>query len=110
MRRSQTAAVLAAVLVAACDGTGGQAGSSAATVTSTMVVSEAMRNSPGFALANRYCTPCHAAPDPQAHKASEWPSVVARMQENMRRLGKTVPSLQQTGAIVDYLQQFARQD
>src|SRR6266545_2875799 len=29
------------------------------------------------------CQQCHVLPDPQRHKASEWPAVVARMEKNM---------------------------
>lgn len=71
-------------------------------------VSGEMRSAPGFKLAEQYCSECHAAPNPQQHSAGEWPSVVARMLDNMRRLGKPVPGQQDTGRIIDYLQQYAK--
>ena len=36
------------------------------------------------------CQQCHVLPDPQRHKASEWPAVVARMEKNMERMNRVV--------------------
>jgi cytochrome c2 len=36
------------------------------------------------------CNQCHVLPDPQRHTAAEWPSVVARMQENMAWMNRVV--------------------
>jgi len=36
------------------------------------------------------CNQCHVLPDPQRHTAAEWPSVVARMQENMEWMNRVV--------------------
>ena len=38
------------------------------------------------------CSQCHVLPDPQRHTAAEWPSVVARMQENMEWMNRVVGS------------------
>jgi cytochrome c2 len=38
------------------------------------------------------CRQCHVLPDPRRHTASEWPSVVARMQENMEWMNRVVGS------------------
>jgi len=36
------------------------------------------------------CQQCHVLPDPQRHKASEWPTVVARMEKNMEWMNRVV--------------------
>jgi hypothetical protein len=36
------------------------------------------------------CNQCHVLPDPQRHSASEWPAVVARMQQNMAWMNRVV--------------------
>jgi cytochrome c2 len=36
------------------------------------------------------CSQCHVLPDPQRHTATEWPGVVARMQENMAWMNRVV--------------------
>jgi cytochrome c5 len=36
------------------------------------------------------CSQCHVLPDPRRHTASEWPGVVARMQENMEWMNRVV--------------------
>src|SRR3989449_6882227 len=36
------------------------------------------------------CQQCHVLPDPQRHKASEWPAVVARMEKNMEWMNRAV--------------------
>jgi cytochrome c5 len=38
------------------------------------------------------CNQCHVLPDPKRHKAAEWRSVVARMQENMEWMNRVVGS------------------
>ena len=38
------------------------------------------------------CGQCHALPDPRMHTAKEWPSVVARMQNNMDWMNRVVGS------------------
>lgn len=55
------------------------------------------------------CARCHALPDPQQHTAEEWPAVVARMQQNMLTMGKTVPDEKALGEIIGFLQRNARQ-
>jgi hypothetical protein len=49
------------------------------------------------------CSQCHAPPDPQQHRAAEWPAVVARMRGNMAAFGKAVPDETATKEIVDFL-------
>jgi hypothetical protein len=36
------------------------------------------------------CSQCHVLPDPQRHTATEWPRVVARMQENMAWMNRVI--------------------
>ena len=38
------------------------------------------------------CNQCHVLPDPKRHTASEWPRVVARMQQNMQWMNRVVGS------------------
>lgn len=38
------------------------------------------------------CNQCHELPDPAAHRAAEWPAVVARMQDNMQWMNRVVGS------------------
>jgi len=61
------------------------------------------------------CQQCHTLPDPQRHTATEWPSVVARMEKNMLWMNRVVgskpdpdePQLR-IDEIVIYLQKHAR--
>lgn len=55
------------------------------------------------------CARCHALPDPRQHTAGEWPAVVARMQQNMLTMGRTVPDGKTLGEIIGFLQRNARQ-
>jgi cytochrome c5 len=50
------------------------------------------------------CSRCHALPDPRVHSSADWPTVFARMEQNMTRM--KVPPLQgtQTTDILLYLQ------
>ncbi len=54
------------------------------------------------------CSLCHALPDPQQHTSQEWPTVVARMKQNMVTQGKTVPNEATIGEIVGFLQRHAK--
>ena len=64
--------------------------------------------SAGAQLMMRNCTPCHGAPQPTAHTASEWEGVVARMQQ--RRAAKGFPPIpgEEVAVIMEYLQAHAR--
>jgi cytochrome c2 len=62
------------------------------------------------------CSQCHVLPDPQRHTAAEWPTVVARMQENMEWMNRVVGSKPVPGEpqlrveeINAFLQRYARQ-
>lgn len=56
------------------------------------------------------CADCHALPDPAQHTPSEWRLVVARMKQNILGAGRSMPSDDVFGAVVAYLEQFARQE
>lgn len=53
------------------------------------------------------CAQCHALPDPTQHSAEEWPSVVARMQQNLEFMGREPMSAEEIRLITDYLQDQA---
>lgn len=63
------------------------------------------------------CQQCHALPDPQRYKASEWPAVVKRMEHNMQWMNRVVGS-QPNGSepqlrvqeIIEFLQRHARKN
>jgi hypothetical protein len=63
------------------------------------------------------CQQCHVLPDPHRHTASEWPAVVARMQENMEWMNRVVgnrhppdePQLR-VDEINAFLRRYARKD
>jgi hypothetical protein len=52
-----------------------------------------------------YCGGCHAPPRPQAHQPSNWPAIVARMQEHRIRAGMPPIPAVELDVIIDYLQQ-----
>ncbi|HED18685.1 MAG TPA: hypothetical protein ENI74_04180 [Gammaproteobacteria bacterium] len=54
------------------------------------------------------CARCHALPDPKQHTRDEWPSVVARMKQNMVAMDKSVPKGQTMKEIVAFLQRHAK--
>lgn len=45
----------------------------------------------GLAAFSKVCSQCHALPDPAQHSDAEWPGVVARMLQNMDRMGVKPP-------------------
>ena len=54
------------------------------------------------------CSRCHALPDIQIHSSGDWPSVFMRMERNMERMKVSLPSQEQTGNILLYLQEVAK--
>lgn len=102
--------VVLACAVSACDKTDG----SSTTQSGTQKPGEApvavvqMQNDAGQAVTVEFCSDCHATPKPAVHTADEWPGVMARMLDNMRRGGKRSPGNTQIETILDYLQTNAR--
>ena len=64
-------------------------------------------DSDGAKLVTQYCGQCHVPPLPTAHKASEWPQVVERMNGHMIDQGMLVPDNGKLQIILEYLQQHA---
>ncbi len=54
------------------------------------------------------CSQCHALPDPKQHTGDEWPTVIQRMVENMKSMGKSVPDEKTVETILGFLQKHAR--
>jgi len=54
------------------------------------------------------CSRCHALPDIKIHSSGDWPSVFMRMERNMERMSVRLPSPDQTGKILLYLQEVAK--
>lgn len=61
------------------------------------------------------CAQCHIAPDPQRHRAAEWPRVVARMEQHMTWMNRVEGSRSnpvephyRSEEIAAYLQRYAR--
>lgn len=52
----------------------------------------------------KFCSGCHQAPKPAAHKPSEWPAVVQRMQMHMAKTGKSLSDADRK-AVIDALTQ-----
>lgn len=53
------------------------------------------------------CSVCHQTPTPEAHSASQWPAVVARMQTNMAEMEVPQLSGEDVRTIESFLQQHA---
>lgn len=62
---------------------------------------------PDLSLFRRICSQCHASPDPGLHHATEWPSVVDRMRQNMKSMGRSEISDQERNEILGFLKQHA---
>jgi cytochrome c5 len=50
------------------------------------------------------CSQCHVPPSPSLHAQQEWPAVVARMEGNMKLMGKPGIAMDEREAIVRFLQ------
>jgi len=53
------------------------------------------------------CSRCHALPDPRVHSREDWPTVFARMEQNMERMKVAPLTRSQTADILLYLQSVA---
>lgn len=65
-------------------------------------------NTPPGKSFDAMCSQCHALPDPKQHTFAEWPSVVERMTQNMKMMGKPIPDRETLETIVEYMQRHAR--
>lgn len=71
-------------------------------------------NSAGAKLVTQYCIQCHASPSPKQHSASNWPSVVERMNMRMQWMSQNnssmnikAPTNEELRTIIAYLQDHA---
>ena len=99
--------VVTASVAVACDNSDDHH-SANASIDSVGAVSE-QNISPGYALIGQFCSHCHAPPEPKRHTADQWPDVIARMLDTMRRSNTSLPTMEQTESILDYLQANAQQ-
>lgn len=65
-------------------------------------------NTPAGKSFEAICLQCHALPDPKQHTADEWPSVVGRMTQNMKTMGKPIPDREMLETVVEFLQTHAK--
>lgn len=62
---------------------------------------------PGREAFAQVCSRCHALPDPRVHSRADWPTVFARMEQNMVRMQVPPPSREQSTDLLLYLQTVA---
>lgn len=64
-------------------------------------------SSPGEKLLRRFCSDCHAPPQPGTHKAAEWPNIILRMQQH--RISKALVPMDedQKRKLTAYMQKYA---
>ncbi len=62
---------------------------------------------PGREAFAQVCSRCHALPDPRVHSRADWPTVFARMEQNMARMQVPPPSREQATDLLLYLQTVA---
>ena len=67
-------------------------------------------SSPGEKLLRQFCSDCHAPPQPDTHKAEEWPNIVLRMQQH--RISKALAPMNdgQIRQLAAYLQKYAKDE
>lgn len=64
-------------------------------------------DSQGASVLLEKCAGCHVAPLPGTHMAKIWPSVVERMQQQMKLMGKPGLNADEKQQLLDYLQRHA---
>jgi cytochrome c5 len=62
---------------------------------------------PGREEFAQVCSRCHALPDPRVHSRADWPTVFARMEQNMVRMQVPPPTREQATDLLLYLQTVA---
>ena len=65
-------------------------------------------SSPGEKLLRQFCSECHAPPQPDTHRAVEWPNIVLRMQQHRISRALVPMTDDQRGLLVAYLQKNAK--
>ncbi len=65
---------------------------------------------PGAKVLEKYCSDCHAPPQPSVHEAREWPNIVYRMQERRRMKAYSLMSDEEKAQLTAYLQRHARKE
>ncbi|MDQ6968067.1 MAG: hypothetical protein Q9M14_05220 [Mariprofundaceae bacterium] len=76
----------------------------------TLVPAYPAQESAAFQQFSRQCSSCHRPPMPNAHMASTWPTVVARMQQHKQQHGLLVMRESEKQQVLDYLQTYAKKD
>jgi mono/diheme cytochrome c family protein len=61
----------------------------------------------GEQIYQRACSACHGRPSPSRHTADEWPAVVTRMRENIRKANMIDLTDAQADSVTTYLQDAA---
>ena len=56
----------------------------------------------GFKLAKKTCTQCHDMTYPDEYTRSEWPRIIRRMENLIRRDRKTMPNQSELKSIINY--------
>jgi len=92
--------IIIAALGTGCSKSGPQAGE--------VAMASTAQDSSTSPLLRKWCSDCHAPPKPTAHKASEWPSVVAQMQMHRTVNGFSKINDQDLETLLKYLEDHAR--
>jgi len=58
---------------------------------------------PGTQAFARICSQCHALPDPRTHTGGDWPAVVDRMAQNMKKMGVGTLSVEEREKLLSFL-------
>ncbi len=66
--------------------------------------------SAGAKVLVKFCSDCHAPPQPSVHEAKEWPNVLYRMQERRRMKAYELMSDEELALLTGYLEQHARKE
>jgi len=69
-------------------------------------------NSPGAKLVNRYCTQCHALPNPKLHSTEGWSVTLERMNARMQWMSQNgneilAPSTNELEALTAYMRKHS---
>ncbi len=65
---------------------------------------EKIKKTPGYDVAESFCSGCHSLPYGVQHVAAAWPSIVKRMEGHMVKAKVKLPSAQERVALIDFFQ------